>query len=323
MKSKWIMLLAIFLAACAPAQPTPAAMELQKVSLPVGYIPNVQFAPIYVAIEKGWFNEAGFDLSLDYSFETDAMALVGAGQLPFAVVSGEQVLLARAQGLPVVYTFAWYQEYPVGIVSLKEAGIQTPADLKGKRVGTPVLSGASYVGLQAILNAADVKESDLQLDTIGFNQLEMLTTGKEDAVVVYITNEPIHLVAQGYEINLIKVNDYKSLVSNGLITNETMLKEHPEQVQALNQAFRKGIEYTIAHPDEAYEISKKYVENLANADERVQKLVLQTSIEMWLAENIGFSQADTWQNMKSVLVSMGSIDSALDVDKAYTNKWIQ
>ena len=289
----------------------------------MGYIPNVQFAPIYVAIEKGWFKDAGFDLSLDYSFETDAMALVGAGKLSFAVVSGEQVLLARSQELPVVYTFAWYQQFPVGIVSLKEAGITSPQDLKGKKVGVPVLSGASYVGLQALLKAGGLKESDVQLETIGFNQLEMLTTGKEDAVVVYIANEPVQMQAMGYEINLIKVSDYQSLVSNGLITNETMLKEHPDQVQAINQALRKGMEYTISNPDEAYEISKKYVENLANADAKVQKQVLLTSIEMWKSDNLGYSEPSAWANMQNVLLGMGSIADTLKLEQAYTNEWIK
>ena len=293
------------------------------VRLPVGYIPNVQFAPLYVAIEKGYYKDAGIDLTIDYSTEIDGTTLVGANEIQFAIASGEQVLLSRAQELPIVYVLAWYDKYPVGIVSMKEENIIEPADLVGKKIGTPILSGASYIGFRTLLEAGNLAEKDITLDVIGFNQVEALATGQEDAAVIYIANEPVQLEAQGYDVNVIKVSDYLQLVSNGLITNETTVENNPELVQKMVAATLKGITDTLNDPDEAYEISKKYVENLEQADQAVQKKVLDTSIELYGTDKPGYSSPDAWQNMQEILLKMALINEPLDLSEAYTNEFIK
>ncbi len=309
----------MILAGCAPAP------EAAGIRLPVGYIPNVQFAPMYVAIDKGFYADEGLDVTLDYNMETDSVALVGAGELQFAIVSGEQVLLGRAQGLPVVYVLAWYQDFPVGVVSLAEQGISTPRDLRGRRVGIPGLYGASYIGFKALLNAGGLALEDVRLDSIGFTQVESLVNGVSDAVVVYISNEPIKLRAEGYDVSTLAVSDYLSLVANGLITSEKMIAEQPELVVAMTRATLKGIEYTIQHPDEAFAISEKYVENLAAlppAEKEVQRQVLAASIELYKAERVGFSDPRAWQNMHDLLLDMGLLTSPLDLAGAFSNDFL-
>jgi NitT/TauT family transport system substrate-binding protein len=246
---------------------------------------------------------------------------VGAGQIPFAIASGEQVLLGRAQGLPIVYTLAWYQKYPVAIASLQSANILKPADLKGKEIGTPILSGASYIGLEAILKAANLSDKDVTLDTIGFTQVESLIAGLDDAVVVYTNNEPIQLESRGYPVNLINVSDYLPMVGNGLLTTEKTISQDPNLVRSMIAAILQGIQYTMDHPDEAYQISTKYIQNL-QANDPIQKKILLASIELWKADRLGFSQPSAWANMESILKSTGLLKTDLDVAKAFSNQYL-
>ncbi|MBI5965363.1 MAG: ABC transporter substrate-binding protein [Chloroflexi bacterium] len=322
-KLVYLMLgLAISLSACSSSGSANDANIVRKIKLPMGYIPNIQYAPFYVAVEKGYFAKEGIEIEFDYSFETDGVSLVGAGELPFAVASGEQVLLARAQGLPVVYAFAWYQQFPISIVSAPELNIQKPADLSGQTIGLPGLFGANYIGLQAILFSAGLTLADVTVDAIGFTQVEAMATEQEKIVVGYTANEPIVLNSQGHPVNELRVADYMQLTANGIVSSEMTIKDDPELVRGMARALAHGIEDTIANPDEAYTITTKYVEGLANMDKTVQMLVLTTSIEFWQAEQIGLSDPQSWQNMNDLLVKMELIKEPLDVSKAFTNEFI-
>jgi NitT/TauT family transport system substrate-binding protein len=323
MKRFLILFLVLWLAAgCSRPASTPAAAGLTSIRLPVGYIPNVQFAPLYVAMENGYFREEGLDVTLDYSMETDGVALVGAGSIPFSVASGEQVLLGRAQGLPVVSILTWYQRFPVGVSAPAALGLRQPADLRGKKIGLPGLYGASYIGLRALLEAGGLKESDVTLDSIGFNQVEALLAGRVDAVVIYTANEPVQLKARGFALDTLSASDYLPMVGNGLITNETTLAQQPELARKLARAVLRGMQAALADPAAAYAISEKYVAGLAQAEKPVQQAVLAASMELWKAPRLGFSEPTSWENMHAILLKMGLLKAPLDLSRAFSNAYL-
>jgi putative riboflavin transport system substrate-binding protein len=319
-RSFLVLALAALLSGCAA--PPPSASELRTIRLPMGYIPNVQYAPFYMAVERGYFADEGLAIDFDYSWETDGMHLVGAEELQFTLASGEQVLLARAQGLPVVYVMNWWNDFPVAVAAPVSSGIVEPADLAGKRVGVPVLSGASYIGYRALLSAAGLPPDVARLEVIGFTQVEAMLARTVDAAVVYANNEPFQLEAQGMPVNVIRVADYVPLASNGIVTNESTLQSDPELVRALVRAVVRGLKDVLADPDAAFEVCLKYVEGLSEADQVVQRQVLEATIRLWSPEPLGFSEAEAWQNMADVLLETGLMPSPVDVRQAYSNDYL-
>ncbi len=317
-------LLLVALTACqvlsgsrGPATPTP-------IRLPMGYIANVQFAPFYVAVEKGYFAQEGIELSFDYSFETNGVQLVGAGQLPFALVSGEQVPLARAQGLPVVMVAQWYQRYPIAVFALAERGIRTPQDLRGRKVGLPGFFGASYVGFKALLYASGLRDEEVEaVDLGGFTQVAAVKEGRVDAAVGYINNEPLVLRRAGLAVNVIDVADHTALVGNGLLTNERTIRDQPDLVRRFLRAFLRGLRDTLRNPREAFEISKKYVEGLSGENEAAQWEVLQATLPLWQAEMPGRSDLQAWQEMVAVLMRMDQLKEPGDIPAMFTNAFVE
>lgn len=299
-----------------------AASEFAHIDLGVGFIPNVQFAPLYVAQAKGFYAEEGLDVSLEYGFENDFVSLTAQGERQFAVASGDQVILGQAQGLPVVYVMKWYQRFPVAVMALAETGIDSPEELSGHSVGIPGLFGASYVAWKALVYAAKLDETAIRLESIGFTQSEAINQGQVDSAVVYIANEPVQLTQAGMEVNVIQVSDYIDLVANGLITNQTLVQEDPDLVHRMVRASLRGLEYTIAHPGEAFAIARQAVPEITDEDAPTQRAVLEASIVLWQSDRPGVSDPQAWSDSAEFMLATGLIESPVDVDSLYTNQFV-
>ncbi len=300
------------------------ATSLTKVHLPMGYVANVQFSPFYVGVARGYFEEAGFDLNFDYRWETDGIQLVAAGEIPFTLASGDQVIQARSQGLPVIAVAAWYQRFPVAIIALEDQPLTVPDDLRGLSIGIPETFGASYIGLRALLKAGGLREADIDLQAIGYTQLAALTTGSVDAVVVYANNEPAVLTQQGIPFNTLYVADYADLVSAVVVSNDTMLAEHPGQVHAFVKAFLRGLEDVLQDPDAAFEISKDYIEGLEE-NAAAQRAVLDTTLTYWRPPpdtDLGRFSRSSWEQAQEVMLNADLIKKPVPIEHLFTNEFI-
>ncbi|MGM0401927.1 MAG: ABC transporter substrate-binding protein [Chloroflexota bacterium] len=316
-----VALLASLLAGCAVI-PLQGAQEPGKITIAMGFVPNVQFAPMYVALERGYFEEEGIDVTLDYGMETDLLQRVGTGDVRFAVASGDQVILARASDLPVRYFLNWYRRFPVCVVSMADKGITSPEDLVGKTVGIPATEGASYIGWLAFLEQVGISRKDVNLQTIGYTQVSSLVEDRVDAAVCYAMNEPVQLEADGHEINVFYLDEYTNLVSNGLITNAETIGEYPDLVRGVARAFLRGLEDTLDDPDAAFEITREAIPEMEDETAELQREVLGACLDFWRAESPGKSSPEAWEESVDALTTFGLLTEEIEPEFLYTNEFI-
>lgn len=299
------------------------AEALQKVRFGVSFIPNVQFAPIYVAQKKGFYADEGLLVAVEYGYENDFVALAAQGEREFALASGDQIILARSQGMPIKYVMKWHQRYPVALMAPKSENIKTMQDLIGKSVGIPGFFGASYIGWKALVYTSGIDETRVTVKQIGFTQSSAVQQGLVDSAIVYIVNEPIQLRNEGIEVDVIEVSDYIDLVSNGLVVGDGLIRSNPGLVKRMVRATLKGLTYSIDHPDEAFAISREVIPEITDEKAPVQKQVMLESAELWKSRQMGVSSRDHWKQSVTFMKETGLLKREVDIDALFTNQFIE
>ena len=297
-------------------------------SLTIGltYIPNIQFAPFYVAQSLGYYKAAGLDVTLrHHGANEDEFGALISGKENLIFAGGDETLQARTQGPDIVYVAEVFTKYPVALIVPSDSPIQKVSDLKGHSVGIPGKFGATYTGLLALLANAGLKQDDVNIQTVGFTQVQALVTKKVDAVMGYLNNEPIQIQKQGMSVRTFDVASAQPLISNGVAGLRNTLSAHPDQVKAFIAATLKAVDYTIAHPQEAVEISMADVPGLDDPTNAADALtVLKATLPLWEhSGTAGYSDPAAWKSMADFMQAQGLLaGSAGDVTKAYSNDYL-
>jgi NitT/TauT family transport system substrate-binding protein len=296
---------------------------VQAVTVAFPYIPNVQFAPYYVADSNGYYTEAGLDVTFEYMYEDEAVQLLAQDKAQFGFISGISVLLARQNDIPLVTVATVTQDFPVAFFSKESTPLASVDDLTDKSIGIPGRFGASYYGLLAVLYAHDLQETDLNIMDIGFNQVQMVAEDNVEVAVGYATNEPIQLRSLGYEVATLRVADIYPLVSDGIITTDDYLAAEPAVVEAFVEATLRGLSDTIADPQAAFQICLTYIPEAEGSDQELQQQVLEESVRYWQADTLGYSDPEVWQQTSTFLLDNDLLTKEMPLEEAYTNRFVE
>ncbi len=232
------------------------AWAADKVSLRLKWVAQAQFAGYYVAKAKGFYEQAGLDLTINPGGPNlNVETLVAAGNDTFGVAGGtEGVLLAREKGLPLVCIGVGVQKTPFTYVAYKDSGIKTVKDFKGKKVAT-WFTGTQYT-LYAMLAKEGVAQSELTIVPQS-GSMSPFIEKQFDVAAATFYNELNTLKEQGLgdKLTLISPDDYGIVVQQDtVLTTEKTRSEKPEQVQAFLNASAKGWKYALQNKKETIDI---------------------------------------------------------------------
>ncbi|HUX11789.1 MAG TPA: ABC transporter substrate-binding protein [Spirochaetia bacterium] len=290
------------------ALPLAHAQQLDPVKLAIAYIPNIQFTPLYVGIEKGYYRDAGVDLKIEYGFGMDIYSLLLAGKIDVGLADSDQLIIAGSKGLALAAAFQYYERYPVTIVARKGV-VDTPADFAGKTIGVPELFGTSYIGLQLFLEHYNLKDK-VKVEKIGYTQIPALLSDKIAGAVVFVTNEPVKLRQMNVPINAWDVMNFSNLVSSSFISSKADLKNRADVLERFFEATKRAMEYTAGHIDESVTIAMKYINGANESQRPFLTSALRTTADLWNSPK-GYGYIDTARYQESIrtMTAMGLIPS--------------
>ncbi|GAC1471153.1 MAG: hypothetical protein PVSMB7_22640 [Chloroflexota bacterium] len=306
--------------------PARHAHAMVKVHFILNWIPNVEFAGLWVAQHFGWWKAAGIDMSYTpYSLsvhpETD---VVSHGGFTFGFQSAAAIDIARTTGVPIKALYADTQKSVFGLAVLQKSGITQVSQLRGKRIGYQ--PHELYVPATMMANAG-LKPSDWKPVQVGFST-DALTQGQVDAYLVFLNNEPIALRLHGVKVRTFAASDYGfHAYDDVLFTTDKLIGSNPGIVRKVTSIVARGFTWAHTHHAAATRITvngafKTYVAQ--NGGKQQQGLEMAAFDQYSKDANGKFSgrmNASTWNALSNTLFKYHETTRRVPASALFTNRF--
>jgi len=225
-----------------------AAAAGSSFTMQAAWVNDAEFAGYFLAIDKGYYAAEGLDLTyLSGGPDVIPESTIIAGRADLALTLPDTTIRAIAeQGAKFKIIGAQYQKNPLGIVSLKKSGINTPADLVGKTLAVPPVN---TVTAEALLKLNGIDVASVNIVPYAYDPTP-LVKGEIDASLDFVTNVPFTISTLGEEANSFLIYDYGVTTFNDtiVVTEETLATKRKELVAWL-RASRKGWIENLVDPN--------------------------------------------------------------------------
>jgi len=321
-----ILLIALSFTGCSkqPAEPKDTTPQPVKVTIMLDWAPNTNHTGLFVAKEKGYFQEQGLEVDIiNPSSQGTLEQLIATGNVDFGISHQEQVTTARINDLPIVSVAAILQHNTSGFASLMSKNIQTAKDFENK-----VYGGWGLPSETAVLSAL------MQKENADINKIEMVNIGEADQLAslnkdidltwIFYGWTGIQAEIRGEELQMLWLKDVDPVLdyyTPVLATNEKMIQEKPEIVSKLVKAVSQGYEFSIQNPEQAADI---LIQHAPESDSEMIK-----KSQAWLspqyqaeATRWGEQKETVWEGYAQWLYDNQLVSKMIDPSKAFTNEFL-
>ncbi len=321
-----LLVCVLLLCGCSTNNNNGNSNELKELDVVLDWYPNALHAFMYVAIEKGYYEEEGLKVNIQFpSNSNDAISLVAAGQADIGLYYQQDVIQARTkQNVPVKSIGAVVQG-PLNIVlSLKEKNITTAEDLVGKTIGYAGTE-LSEALIRSVMNYVGADYSDVTMIDVGFDLMSSMTTGNVDATIGCLVNHEVpQMEEEGFSVNWFDLDEYgvPTYYEGVFLANDNAIENDSETLKAFLRASAKGFADMKANPEEALQIllTNQNEENFP-LSETVERKSVEVLLPMMETADAAFlSQSDEcWQENIDWMLEQGLISETVALDEVRIN----
>lgn len=292
-----------------------SVLAADRITLQLKWHHQFQFAGYYAALNQGYYKEEGLDVQLvEGSASRPPVREVLSGRAQYGI-SDSDILLSRLSGQPVIAVAAIFQHSPYVLLSLKQKNIEYPADLIGKRIMLSHDQGATQ--FKALLKKQHLDINNMTILPHSW-RLQDLIENKVDVMAAYAMDEPIHLKKMGYTPSMISFQNFGvDFYGDILFTTDHELLYHPERIEKLLRATKRGWMYALSHREAlAAQIAAMPGVAKRGIDQQLlqKEAALMAPYVLTDVVTVGHMNAERWESIAQSYAELGIIPPHYNLD---------
>ena len=299
--------------------------DLEKVTVVLDWTPNTNHTGLYVALDKGYYEEQGLDVEIVQPSDGSATTIVATGKADFGVSYQEDVTYAKTSEdpLPIKAIATIIQHNTSGFASPASKNIKTVKDFENKTYGGWG-SESEKATLNAIMTNNNADYSTIKILDVGEDDFFTATKGDIDIFNIFEGWTGVEAKLRGEDINFIATKDLDKRLDYYtplLITSNKIINDNPDLAKKFLAATSKGCEDCVNNPEESAKILLKHAPEI-NEDLAIesQKYLADKYIDD--ASKWGEMKDSVWDNYTSFMKEYKLINKDMKASDAYTNEFL-